>query len=149
MTTTIVTRATKGSELSWTEMDANFNNLKATADGAAGTAAAASTAASAAVNSGSNSDAANVFNLAANGVLAPAQSGKIILVNGNLTLPAPFLGGNYLLNRRNVACTMTTPAGLIYDSSNGGGGLTYTLPGSGWFTLYLVWSDGSNWIVKL
>lgn len=34
MTTTIVTRAGKGAELTWSEVDANFTNLRATADGA-------------------------------------------------------------------------------------------------------------------
>ncbi len=34
MTTAIVTRTVKGAELTWNEMDANFRNLQATADGA-------------------------------------------------------------------------------------------------------------------
>jgi len=40
MTTTIVTRAGKGAELTFAEIDANFTNLKATADAAASAVAA-------------------------------------------------------------------------------------------------------------
>ena len=46
MTTAITLRATKGSALTHNEVDANFTNLKATADAAETTANAAATAAS-------------------------------------------------------------------------------------------------------